>query len=76
MKKTLLAGVAALLLATGTAHAGQGIEDGVPCHDFTGAEYNRCTKVVTYCQRNCKYNAPFENKKAKDCYYKCTKAKW
>jgi hypothetical protein len=75
MKKLLLTGVAALFLATGTAHAGQGIEDGVPCHDFSGAEHKRCTKVVTYCQRKCKYDKPFENEKAKACYYKCTKTK-
>jgi hypothetical protein len=78
-KRALFWGFALWLLATLIAlpaHAGQGIEDGVPCHDFSGAEYRRCTKVVTYCQRKCKYDEPFENEKAKACYYKCTNAKW
>jgi hypothetical protein len=76
MNRLFLTSIAALFLATGTAilpyaRAGEGIEDGVPCHDFSGAEYNRCTEIVTYCQRSCKYNAPFENEKAKACYYSC-----
>jgi hypothetical protein len=33
------------------ARAGQGYADGVPCHDFTGKEYDRCAAAVTYCER-------------------------
>jgi hypothetical protein len=55
------------------AHAGQGIEDGVPCHDFSGKEHDRCVKVTSHCQRTCKYDEPFENEQARACYYTCTR---
>jgi hypothetical protein len=56
MKKLLLASVLAIASFPGYAHAAQGYEEGAPCHDFTGKEYERCAARVGYCERDC--NAP------------------
>jgi hypothetical protein len=71
MKKLLLASVLSIASFPGYVHAAEGIEEGVPCHDFSGAAHDRCAKSVTYCQRNSGYREPFQDEKAKASYYAC-----
>ena len=71
MKKLLLASVLAIASFPGYAPAAEGIEEGVPCHDFSGAAYDRCAKSVTHCQRESGYREPFQDEKAKAHYYAC-----
>ena len=72
MKKLLLASVLAIASFPNYALAGQGIEDGLPCHDFTGAEYDQCAKRATYCKRDCKFDKDFsETEQQRACFNTC-----
>jgi len=53
MKKVLLASVLAIASFPGYAHAAQGYEEGVPCHDFSGKKHENCVQKVLYCERKC-----------------------